>query len=164
MQKLRLGLLICSIFAVALSAPAFAQMGHMSEGGHGMKSQHREMVHGKSPYEASCWTETLTEEQKAKLAQLKLEYKKVKYLIKAQIRVKKIELATLVTQDNPDQSAINTKIDEILDLKREKMRKTYAFKVALRSMLTPDQRVLFDMKLLKKAAHGKHHGKKKMGR
>ena len=72
-----------------------------------------------------------------------------------------VELAILVTQDSPDQNAIDKKIDEILELKREKMRKKYALKVDMRSILTPEQRVSFDMHLLKKAQHGKGHGYKK---
>jgi Spy/CpxP family protein refolding chaperone len=146
---------------LAVNAPAFAQMGHMKEGGHSSKSQQGETGHGKGLHDASCWMETLTDEQKAKAAKMRLEFKKVKSLLKAQITVKKVELATLVTQDSPDQNAINKKIDEILDLKREKMRKKYAFKVAMRSMLTPEQRVSFDMHLLKKALHGTGHGYQK---
>jgi Spy/CpxP family protein refolding chaperone len=146
---------------LAFNAPAFAQMGHMKEGGHATKPRHGEMSHGKGMHDASCWMETLTEEQKAKAAKMRLEFKKVKSLLKAQITVKKVELATLVTQESPDQNAINKKIEEILDLKREKMRKKYAFKVAIRSMLTPEQRVSFDMHMLKKALHGKGHGYKK---
>ena len=161
MNKPEKMLLVISILLLAFNAPAFAQMGHMKEGGHAMKPHHMEMGHGKGIYDASCWTETLTEEQKAKRAQMRLEYKKEKLLIKAKIKVKKVELATLVTQDNPDQSSMERQIEEILELKREKMRATYAYKVALRNMLTPEQRVLFDMKLLKKAYKGKGHGHKK---
>lgn len=159
-QQTRRILLIVSILMLVLYGPALAQMGHAGEGGHGGKSPHGEMGHGKSVYDASCWTETLTEEQKAKVAQLRLEKKKIKYLTKAQIKAKKVELAILVTQDNPNQSAIEKKIEEILDLKREKMRKIYAIKIEIRKLLTPEQRVLFDMKMIKKAYHGKHHGHK----
>ena len=161
MKNLRNMLLVISTLILATSAPAFAQTGHTGEGGHSIKSHHGEIGHGKGIYEASCWTETLTEEQKAKRAQMRLEFKKVKFLIKAQIKVKKVELAVLVTQDNPDQMAIERKIEEILVLKKEKMQKKYAYKVALRNMLTPEQRVLFDMKMLKKAYKGKSYGHKK---
>ncbi len=161
MKTFRTVLLVISTLIFAAGVPAFAQSGHSGGGGHAMKSHHGETRHGKSIYEASCWTETLTDEQKAKRAQMRLEFKKVKFLIKAQLKVKKIELATLVTQDNPDRNAIESKIEEVLALKREKMRAKYAYKVALRNMLTPEQRVLFDMKMLKKAYKGKSHGHKK---
>ena len=158
MKKSRNLLLVISILLLAFNAPAFAQSGHSGEGGHGSKSHHGVTGHGKSIHEASCWTETLTEEQKDQLAKLRLEKKKIKYLIKAQIKVKKVELATLVTQDNPDKMAIDRKIEEILELKREKMQKIYAIKLEIRKMLTPEQRILFDMKMLKKAYMGKGHG------
>ena len=161
MKTFRNMLIVMSTLIFAAGVPAFAQTGHTGGGGHGMKSHHGEMRHGKGIYEASCWTETLTDEQKAKRAQMRLDFKKEKFLIKAQIKVKKIELATLVTQDNPDRSAIEQKIEEVLELKRQKMRKKYAYKIALRNMLTPEQRVLFDMGMLKKAYKGKGHGHKK---
>lgn len=161
MQKSRFLPLVFSIFLAAFSAPAFAQMGQMSESGQSMKSPHGEMAHGKSTYDASCWRDTLTEEQKAKIAKMRLGFKKKKYHIKAQIKVKKVELATLVAQDAPNQRDIEGKIDEILGLKKEKMRLKAAFKVSVRNELTPEQRVLFDMEILEKAYHGKKHGHKK---
>ena len=161
MQKLRMMVLSFTMIFLAFNAPTFAQMGHMKEGGHSSKAPQEKMGHGQGMHDASCWMETLTDEQKAKAAKMRLEFKKVKSLLKAQITVKKVELATMVAQDNPDQNAINKKIDEVLELKREKMQKKYAFKVAMRSMLTPEQQVSFDMHLLKKALHGKGHGYKK---
>ena len=152
---------IFSILLMVLNTPVFAQMSHMKEHGQSGHSQHDEMSHGKAKHHASCWMESLSDEQKAKIAKLRLEYKKVKSLKKAEIRVKKLELATMVAHDPPDQDAINKKIDEILDLKREKMQKKYAFKIAMRSLLTPEQQVSFDMHMLKKALHGKGHGQKK---
>ena len=163
MQKSQVMILSFAMLFLAFNAPAIAQMGHMKESGHSSDA-HQEKTghgHGHGMHNASCWMSTLTNEQKSKAAKMRLEFKKVKSLLKAQITVKKVELATLVAQDNPDQSAINKKIDEVLELKREKMQKKYAFKVAMRSMLTPEQRVSFDMHLLKKALHGKGHGYKK---
>lgn len=161
MQKSRFMMLVFSILMLAISGPAFAQMGHMEMSGHPSQSPHGEMGHERGSHGDACWMKSMTDEQKAKAAKMRLEYKKVKSLMKAQIRVKKVELATLVMQDSPDQNAINKKIEEIVDLKREKMQKKYAFKVALRGMLTPEQRVSFDMHMLKKAVHGKGHGYKK---
>ena len=160
MQKLWTRLLVISIFMLVFTAPAFAQMSHMREGGDATETHHEEMDQEKERHDDACWMKSMTDEQKAKAAKMRLKFKKVKYHLKAQITVKKVELATLVTQDNPDQDAINKKIEEILDLKREKMQKKYAYKVALRGMLTPEQRVSFDMHMLKKAYHGKGHGHK----
>ncbi len=157
MQKTRNLLLVFSLLLLALNAPALAQMSGMHEG----KGQHREMGSEKGMHGGACWMESLTDEQKAKAAKMRLEYKKAKSLLKAQIKVKKVELVTLVTEDNPDQPAIDKKIDEILALKKQKMQKKYAYKIALRNMLSPEHRVSFDMSLLKKTVHGKGHGYKK---
>ena len=153
-------LVVVSILVGAFNSSAFAQAGHPPEGDHGMKSHLGSTHHGKDKHDPFCWMSTLTEEQQSKFAKLRLEYKKVKYHLKAQIRVRKVELVSLVTRDTPDQNAINTKIEEILDLKRKLIQKKYAFKVSLRSMLNPEQRVAFDMKMLRMAYHGKKHGHK----
>ena len=92
---------------------------------------------------------------------LHLDFEKVKSRLLARITVNKVELATLMTQDNPDQNAIDKTIHEILELKKEKLQKKYMFKVNMRKMLTPEQRVLFDKQLFKKALNGKGHGHSK---
>lgn len=160
MKKSRTLLLVFSLVILAFNTPALAQMGGMHED----KAPHGNMGSKKEGDGGACWMKSLTDEQKAKAAKMRLEYKKVKSLIKAQIKVKKVELVTLVTEDSPDQSAIDKKIDEILALKKQKMQKKYAYKIALRNMLTPEHRVSFDMNLLKKSLHGKvHEAKKKHG-
>ncbi|GJL63475.1 MAG: hypothetical protein NPIRA04_21290 [Nitrospirales bacterium] len=151
--------MLCVLPSVGLAD--MSGKGHGKEHEYATKSHHGEMKHGKGRHDVSCWTETLTEEQKSKASKMRLEYKKVKFLVKAKMKVKKVELATLVTQDSPDQSAIEQKIEELLKLKKEKLQKKYAYKVALRSLLTSEQRVFFDMQMLKKAVHGKKHGGKK---
>lgn len=158
MKQPRTMLLVFAMTFLALGGFSFADM---PKGEHGGKHHHGDRHYEKGKHRATCWTETLTEDQQAQVDKMRVEFKKVKSLLKAQITVKKVELATLVTQDKPDQEAINQKIDEILKLKKEKMRKKYAFKVKLRSVLNEKQRVLFDMKMLKKALHGKSHRYKK---
>ena len=111
-----------------------------------------------------CWRETLTDEQRAKLAKVKLEHMKVQAPIKAKIRTIKVELALLVTADKPDMASINKKTDELTKLKNSKMKEKYRYIAAKRKLLNDEQRVLFDMKLIKKAMKGKHKGGYKGGR
>ena len=67
---------------------------------------------------------------------------------------------TVITSDNPKQDQINQKIDQIVKLKAEKMRLKAAHKIQVRSVLNEDQRVQFDMMMLKKAYKGKKgHGR-----
>jgi len=127
-----------------ISTPAFAQHG----GGKCM--MHKD----------GGWKASLSESQQDQLAKLKLDYKKDKYLLKTKLKQAKIELAILVTSDKPDQKALDNKINEIVQLKSKKMHTKVKHKIAVRKILNKEQRVKFDMKVLKKAFHGKKRGKK----
>jgi Spy/CpxP family protein refolding chaperone len=78
--------------------------------------------------------------------------------IKAKIKNLKVELAMLVTTDKPDTNAINKKIDELTKLKNDKMREKYKYIIAKRKVLTAEQQVLFDTRVIQKAMHGKGKG------
>ena len=126
-------------------------MGEMHGKGHGMYH------HG----DGGGWKASLTDEQSKQIDKLRLDYKQKSYLLKAKIKQAKIELAMLITTDSPNQKNIDKKIDEILKLKGEKMRLKTAHKISVRKLLTEEQRVQFDLHVLKKAASGKkgkgHH-------
>ena len=104
------------------------------------------------------WKASLSEKQQIQVSTLKLDYKKKKYPLKTKIKQLKVELALLMTTDKPNQKAINNKIDEIVKLKAQKMRLRANHKIAVRKVLNEQQRVRFDMKILKKAYHGKKRG------
>lgn len=127
----------------------------LAEGqGMGMSPMHGKqyhMGHGGS----GCWRASLTDEQRKKLDPLRLEYKKKVYPLKAKLKQAKVELALLIGSDNPKQKDIDKKIDEIAKLKAEKMRLKATHKIAVRKLLTEEQKAKFDMKLLKKAYAGK---------
>lgn len=135
---------ITLFLAFIISTPVFAQHG----GGKCM--MHKD----------GGWKASLTESQQNQLAKLKLNYKKDKYLLKSKLKQAKVELAMLVTSDKPEQKALDNKINEIVQLKSKKMHTKVKHKIAVRKLLNEDQRVKFDMKVLKKAFHGKKHKKK----
>lgn len=106
------------------------------------------------------WTDTLTQDQRQQVVKLKLDFKKVALPIKAQIKQARIELAMLVTNDNPDAAAIDSKIEKILKLKGEKMRARVKLGTQIRKILSEEQRSRFDLHVLNKASQGKqrrHH-------
>ena len=105
------------------------------------------------------WWASMTTEQQDQVAKLKLEYKKQKLPLKTEIKQAKLELAMLITSDNPSQKAIDKKIDQIVQLKSKKMHLKAKHKIAVRKVLNESQRLRFDMKILKKAYHGKGHGR-----
>lgn len=130
----------------------------VADHGHGMHQGMHHGMHGGAGMCGTSWKDTLTDEQRTALAKLKLDYMKVKAPIKAKIKSIKVDLAMLVTTDKPDMNAINKKIDELTKLKNDKMKEKYKYIAAKRKVLTAEQQVLFDMRVIKKAMHGKDKG------
>ena len=124
--------------------------GHMS--GHHMM--------GKSHHGGMSWKHSLSDEQRTQLMALKLEKKKNLIPLKLKIKQAKVALAMLVGSDNPNQGKINKKISEIVKLKEQKMLLKARHRIAVRKLLNAEQKVQFDLHLLKKATHGKRgdHG------
>ncbi len=122
-------------------------------GKHG--GMHRGGKHGGPHLYGDDWRETLTDEQKAQLDRLHVAYAKTKAPRKARMKALKVELATLATAAEPSQKAIDAKIDQLLQTKREAMRAKYAYIADQRKVLTPEQQVSFDMHLIHKTMHGK---------
>lgn len=114
--------------------------------GGGMDGMH---LYGKS------WRYTLTDEQKMKADAMHLELKKASAPLKALLSLKEAELNAMIVKDKPDMAAVGKKIDEILEVKRRLMLGHNEHKTHMRAMLTPDQRISFDMDLLGKGGHGR---------
>jgi Spy/CpxP family protein refolding chaperone len=158
MKKLRDFFVVVSILVLAVAVPASAQMGKMMERGKSGMKHPGMMGHGMGHPFGSHWKETLTDEQKMQADQMHLALKKAISVPNAQLNVKKAELNKLMVHESPDIKTIHRKIDEILELKRKIMRKKYEHMVEMRGMLTPEQRVSFDMKLVEMAGHKKGRG------
>jgi Spy/CpxP family protein refolding chaperone len=173
-KKLQKLWIVLSLLMLAVAGPVSAQMGEMMGGGksgmrdHGKMGQGVEQSqshkkgqqsgHGMGHPFAPSWKKTLTDEQKVQADKMHLALKKSIYVLKAQLIAKKAELNSLVVQDNPGEGALYGKIDEVLELKREIMRKKYDHIRAVRGMLTPEQRISFDMKHIGMAGHKMHCG------
>ena len=105
-----------------------------------------------------CWKSDLTTDQQNLLDKLKLDFKKKKLPLMTQMKQARVDLALLITTDKPNQKAIDKKINDIVDLKSQKMQLKAKHKIAVRKLLNEEQRVKFDLKMLKKAFHGKKKG------
>ena len=99
------------------------------------------------------WRTTLTEKQQAELDGLRLAYLKEKMPMRARAQSIKTELAVLSLKEQPDTGAISAKVDELLLLKRAMMTHKYRYIISQRGVLTPEQRVSFDMDVMKRAKH-----------
>ena len=146
MKHLTTAVLLTALTATGLGVmtPVLAEQ----HGRHGMGMMHQ----------GGGWKATLSEKQQIQVSTLKLDYKKKKYPLKTKIKQLKVELALLMATDKPNQKAINNKIDQIVKLKAQKMRLRANHKIAVRKVLNEQQRVKFDMKILKKAYHCKKKG------
>ena len=143
--------LLNSLLIIVLTAGGMAIMSPAMAEGKGM--------YGMKHHEQS-WKATLTDAQRNEINKLKLAHKRKVYPLKAQIKQAKVELALLVTSDNPQQNEISQAINRIVRLKAEKIHLKTVYKINVRSVLNEQQRVLFDLKVLKKAYKGKKHHKK----
>ncbi len=81
----------------------------------------------------------LTQEQQTKMKDLRSEHMKATRLLKAQHAEKAAHLKTLTLVDNYDSKAINKTIDEMMTLKGEMLKRSVAFKQAVKEILTPEQ-------------------------
>jgi len=175
MKTLRKTIVLLSIIMMATALPVSAQTGEMMEhkkpgarqherGAQVMKygQDHKKGHHDrgeKGHLFAACWKETLSDAQKKQMDKMHLELKKSITVLKAQLNLKKAELNSLVANDAPGNKSIDKKIDEILKLEGELMRKKYEHKVEMRTILTPEQRVSFDMQLIEKSKEKKGNRK-----
>lgn len=160
LTTLTLGILIT---AVGISVPILATAepsSHMEYGdmhkGRMMHDGGKMGRHGARHGFGHSWKASLTDEQRKKVDKLRLSYKRDKYLLKAKLKQAKIEFALLITKDSPSKSNINSKIDKITKLKKEKLHLKANHKINVRKLLTEDQRVQFDLAVLKRMAKGKH--------
>lgn len=144
------------LLATADPSPRW-EHGRMHEGSMmpGASKKH-ECGHGDRHGCDHSWKASLSDEQSKKIDKLRLAYKRNKYLLKAKLKQAKVEFALLITEDEPSKSGINSKIDQIAKLKKEKLHLKANHKINVRKLLTEEQRVQFDLAVLKKAVKGKH--------
>ena len=133
-------------------------------------SAHADMKanHGKAPHEycesnkrhdgygkesREQWEKTLTDEQKAGVARLRLSLKKELVPLKANVELKKAEITGLLTADTPDRAALGKLINEVGELEKAEMKAKYEHRISVRSLLTAEQKTGFDAALLTDDGH-----------
>jgi len=96
-------------------------------------------------FKAKCMNlPNLTDEQKEKMAELRTENMKVLLEKRNLVHEKMAKLQTLQTADKADMKAINALIDEIAEVKADMAKQRAAHRQQIRSLLTDEQRVIFD--------------------
>jgi len=88
----------------------------------------------------------LTPEQQKEIESIKIKFQKESLQISNEIREKRAQLRTLEQVDKPNLKAINAKIDEMTNLQNKKLKLIAEHKSKVRSLLTDEQRVQFDLR------------------
>lgn len=156
----RLIVVIALLTSVSLSPPLLAEqdagkgkdpMRH-HDGAHRMGGP----GHGGGYMYGARWRQSLSDEQRAKIEKLKLDFVKKKVALKTRKGALKTDLALLTTKDNASIAEINRKIDQLVKLKKQLLRMKYSHLVAVRKELTSEQRVSFDLAVIRKSRRGKY--------
>jgi len=94
----------------------------------------------------------LTQEQKEKIRSARLEFQKEKIRLKADLKIAKLELRSLMADEKADKATIFQKIEEIGTLRTRLAKSQVEQKLALRDILTKEQRDKLKELRFKKAA------------
>jgi len=82
----------------------------------------------------------LTPEQVTKINQQTSEFRKTSIRSRADLEVKRVELGDLLRAESPDRAAIDRKLDEIGAARTAEMKAQLHYRLAMREVLTPEQR------------------------
>lgn len=127
---------------------------HDSMQGHGGGSKvGHNKKHKKGGTFSSHWAKTLTDEQKISFDKMHLAVGQFEAVQRAKLKMLESELNVLAGKNGNNKSAIYAKIDEILDVKKSIMRNRYDHIAEMRSELTDQQRISYDMGILKRGKH-----------
>ena len=82
----------------------------------------------------------ITADQAAKIEQETLDFRKTQIQDRASVEVKRVELASLLSAEQPDRAAIDQKLGEIGAARLAQEKAAIDFHLTMREALTPDQR------------------------
>jgi Spy/CpxP family protein refolding chaperone len=100
----------------------------------------------------------LNEDQKKKIKESRMKFHKDAIQLRNVVAEKKAHLRTLSLVEKPDQTQIDKTIDEMMAIQAQIMKKRSLHQQEIRSLLTEEQRMAFDMKkeMRKEKKKGKH--------
>ncbi len=140
-------ILITAVLTLFFSAISFAQPGM------GLGPCKGKNLTDKEKIEKFSGIPNLTDEQITKIKKLRTEHMKEVTQKQALLKEKRAHLKVLMTQDNPNQKEIDKTVNEINSLRGDLMKSRIDMQLKIRSLLTDEQKVYFD----KKVISGEHH-------
>ncbi|MDH3326591.1 MAG: hypothetical protein OEM38_07740 [Gammaproteobacteria bacterium] len=127
--------------------------GAMQGGHHNAQMPNKKNKHKKGGTFSPHWAKTLTSAQKTSFDKMHLVVGQFEAVQRAKIKMLKAELNVLAANKSSNKSAIYGKIDEILAVKKGIMRSRFDHIAEMRNELTDQQRISYDMGLLKRGKH-----------
>ncbi len=157
--RLKSGFMIMAAILLAFSTLSYAESrggvqvhNAMTRGHGGAKMGHNAGHHG--------WKASLSKSQLEKVEAMHLGLSRDMAPLKAELAFKRAELKNMVTAVAPDMAAMKVKIKEVSAISAKMMEKRYSHIIRMRKILTPKQRLSFDLELISNSEHwhgGGHH-------
>ena len=89
---------------------------------------------------------------------MRLDMAKETVTLRSELELKQLELRELMSADEPDLRQIEAKIDEMTPLRTELQKKGIEHRLAMREILTPEQRA--KLELMRGAGMRHHRGRR----
>lgn len=109
---------------------------------------HDETAHKFSHNFTAHWIKTLNDDQKMHVDMMHLVLDRELVVLKAQEELIQKQINRLVAQDAASTNAVHAKIDELMSVKKQILRTRYSHITEMRALLTPAQRISYDMETL----------------
>ena len=138
-------------FVIAAGA-AFAQPGNAPEAPMPMK--HHQMMHHAGL--------KLTDQQKTQVEKIKFDLMKKQIDLRAQIAKDRVDYAELASAENPDRSALESKVDDMANLRSQLHKNMLDAWFDVNKVLTPEQQKLWKKALEHPMLFARHMGMKMM--
>jgi len=157
-NKKRIGIATAAVaILVMVGAFAFAQKGNGD--GYGRNDGRGRGYQDRPDQRGNFDGLDLTDEQKSKVEELRLSSVKANLPIQNQIREKEAHLTTLVTAEKANTTDIDNTIEAIGKLKTEVRINHTNTQLAIRGLLTDNQKIIFDQHLANQGGRGNQMGR-----
>ena len=139
----RLTILSLAAFVLLSVSASFAQQGR------GMRGT---MPGGDRQYFGQCVLD-LTEEQQTKISQMRLEMQKQMTPLRSKVQTLRSEYKLMIIDEKISEADLKSKLDEISGLRKDMALKRVKHQRQVRSILTDEQKVKFDQRILSGRKH-----------
>ncbi len=121
--------------------------------GQNARNQNTEKQHNR---DCTSYITDLSETQEAAIKNIQIEKRKTMQQLSADLRIKEAELQKLRIEETPSETAINSKIDEISDIKTQIKKLDIKAEQDIKKLLNENQRLEFDQHVHMRHSNNHH--------